>query len=373
MRITDHNIRIERRGNELLVTYSWRTPATYALLVFSLIWDGLLYIFLLFDAGWPIVFHLLVAALLLYSVVALFVNTTVVSATARELRVTHGPLPTWMRHVTIPARDIRRLYVDAAVEGPAEGATAAYWQLRAERVDGSRINLLYPHLNRDLLTRLEREIAVFLQLSGDGGPEHPLKLPGENPVRHPLPAKMRQREETVPASPPRPLPRHRLSRQSEPFALCRVEEGQSLLLAACVHRVLHTTSINWENAHHPRSRVIVLSDGWGKRYFHAEMLRGRWAYYEERPLNREELTQLGFSGAGEHPGALVNGGHRYYPDEQRRGDITNGPRRGETLVQYTYFTTRSYVRFRAYRIGTDAWKVCVQEPVDAAVFTRCNE
>ncbi len=131
--------------------------------------------------------------------------------------------------------------------------------------------------------------------------------------------------------------------------------------------------IGWATPHRSSAHILSATGAKAYRRFYAELVRDRWAYFEERPLDAGERTALGFTEAAAHPASLRNGDDRYSPDSVRQGTYQSGRQAGTSLEQYTYLTTRSATRFRSLRAEGGAWEVSIQEPVDGSLFGWCEE
>ncbi len=375
-------IKSERLATSLRITHSWRTPAAFGLLAFAIVWNGFIFFFLMAGAGWPVIFHALVGLFLIWYVTALFLNTSVLEATARELRVSHGPVPTWMRNRIIPVTDLRQLYVSQAGTRKSGSQSYALWTLKAELNTGETRVLLKPLREKERVKGIEQELETYLNIRHEDREER-LRLPDLGRLKEILPAGIhRHVEKAAPKTrrarqlsgnlntPRQPNPRS--SAPVGPLVFYRTRPGESFCVKGKAYQVVSNLEIEWKDVHHPSAHVLTATGEDGYRRFYTELIRERWTYFEERPLDAGERETLGFTHASVHPCSLRNGEDKYYPGSLHTGSFKEGKQAGAELEQYTYLTTRSATQFRAFRVSGGRWEVCVKEPVDSSYFRRCE-
>ncbi len=340
------------------------------------------FFFLMAGAGWPVIFHALVGLFLIWYVTALFLNTSVLEATARELRVSHGPVPTWMRNRIIPVTDLRQLYVSQAGTRKSGGQSYALWTLKAELNTGETRVLLKPLREKELVKGIEQELETYLNIRHEDREER-LRLPDLGRLKEILPAGMhrhvvkaaqktrRARQLSGNLNTPR-QPNPRSSAPVGPLVFYRTRPGESFCVKGKAYQVVSNLEIEWKDVHHPSAHVLTATGEDGYRRFYTELIRERWTYFEERPLDAGERETLGFTHASVHPYSLRNGEDKYYPGSLHTGSFKEGKQAGAELEQYTYLTTRSATQFRVFRVSGGRWEVCVKEPVDSNYFRRCE-
>ncbi|MBB4078509.1 hypothetical protein GGR28_001122 [Lewinella aquimaris] len=358
----------ERYGNCLRITSAWRSSAAYALLAFSLVWDAMILMFMLFGVNWLYVFHVLVAVFLTYYVVALFINRTVIEAREHELSISHGPLPTWLRNVTVPTASLRQIFVRPVGVSNGDTGVGEFWQLTVELNDGTRMGLLNPMAEKGALTELEHKLEEFIRLPDDGRMAE-LELPDLEVLEALLPD--RHRPSQANAGVPSELRLLHTDRRKA-FEFHRVRAGEVVCIYGAPYRIEENVPIDWNDLRHPSARLIVASAPGTKRHFYCEQAGYHWTYFEERPLDAGERAHLGFTDDDVRPGSLRNGGQRFYPGDRHMGKQAAEGESGSDIEQFTYFTSRSSERFRAWRIGQGKWQVSVQEPIDAGYLKLQN-
>ena len=172
-------IRIKETNGHLLIWVKWRSG--YALPLLTTVVAGLFAI--VFGAtaarasglapgaeGDPSVVQLVTNLVLLcmvcYSLMAYWINATVIDACTLDLRVYADPLPfPYPRRKRIPTSQLRQLYVMRSV-APDGGTTSIVFHLIAELTDGSKLDLIR-HLGadgKDLARALEEKIETFLTI-----------------------------------------------------------------------------------------------------------------------------------------------------------------------------------------------------------------
>ncbi len=368
-------IKRERLASSLRITYAWRSPTAYFLLVFALGWNGFIGVFLLAGAGWPLALHALVGLFLIWYVLALLLNRTVLEATGRELRVQHGPIRTWTRDRLIPVADLRQLYVSQSGSEKTGRTKHTLWALKAELTNGETFALLSSTRDKAAIQGIERELEDYLGILHEDRSES-LEMPDLTRLKELLPAGLHRHLDPEAHQGGRAAgvgePRQRTLSTPGPFLFYCLPANATFCVQARPHRLVSNHEIGWNGPHRPSAHILTASGVKAYRRFYAELIRDRWAYFEERPLDAGERTALGFLELTAHPSSLRNGDDRYYPDELQQGTYKSGSQAGTALDQYTYLSTRSTTRFRALRAAGGPWEVSVQEPVDDDLFSRCT-
>ncbi|MEM6771165.1 MAG: hypothetical protein AAF597_11315, partial [Bacteroidota bacterium] len=169
---------------------------------------------------------------------------------------------------------------------------------------------------------------------------------------------------TIPGTPrPLPQPDHDFD-----FPLYFKPEGANVKVKDEPFRLGRSAQIDWQDDDATTGRQLELQpqSGGERRYFYTQIERERWSYYEERRLDDDEATALGFTGK-DHPLRFNNGDERYYPRDLQQG-IRFMNNYGQNVEQYIYFTTSSSTQFRALKPEGRDWEVYVMEPFDAGAF-----
>ncbi len=100
-----------------------------------------------------VVLTTLVLLLGIYYSLARVLNSTVIRATAEDIRVVHGPVP-WAKGCTVPRREFERFEVEERAQR-TKGGTTYYYRLMAKRGDEKRRLTVY--LQDDTLLRAAKD------------------------------------------------------------------------------------------------------------------------------------------------------------------------------------------------------------------------
>ncbi len=128
------NMQVEEFKNSLTITYKWSKIMGYALLGFSLFWNGFIYfgfISEILEDDIPIFFALFmipfVAAgiFMAYFGVANILNSTIISVGFDNVTVKHTPIA-WFGNKNIFKHDIKQLYVKQHISKGKNGTTISY-------------------------------------------------------------------------------------------------------------------------------------------------------------------------------------------------------------------------------------------------------
>ena len=401
-------LKIERGSGELNISFSWRTPAMWFLLIFCLIWDSVTLLFAFTGAGFFIIFHALAGLFITWWTLTRFTNTTRVTVDRQNLRMEHGPVPwPFSKDKLIPARALVQLYVDKSSVKQNDQST---YRLMAKLDTGAEVKLIDAEPDKQLLLDLERAIETYLDITNDASLDLTAKtgldleamreqMKKLEPIKKWLPKSIRSQMEEAearmaaegqrrgtasPAAPraenwdvtvrtgngagtraPRPLPEpeHDLV-----FPLYRLRAGETVSYLDRAYRLGRSAQLDWDDDDISLGRQLELvpTAGGTALNFYAQIERNRWAYYEERRLDDDEVATLGFVGET-HPLRFENGADRYYPRDQQTGYRFLGGV-GQEVEQFIYFTTASSTQFRALRPLGRGWEVYVMEVVDGGRF-----
>ncbi|MEZ6057336.1 MAG: hypothetical protein R3C01_11590 [Planctomycetaceae bacterium] len=175
-------LRVEEFGDELTISWSWRSPILFFMVPFCLFWNGLLivwYSIALFGNGpeggmrfvfllFPLI-HVAVGLGLIYFVAALFLNRTTVSVNRDNLRLTHGPLPAPGNRV-VSVDEMKQMYVRHVTNHSSKGGTTHTYPLSVLLRSGERIELLKQNTDVDLSRSLEQLIEKHLRIRDEPVP-----------------------------------------------------------------------------------------------------------------------------------------------------------------------------------------------------------
>lgn len=157
---------IEKSGEELAISWPWRSVAGCFLVPFAIFWNGFVAFWMMgalgtgepFFAMFGIPF-VLVGLGLIYVTAAVFVNSSTVRVRDGILSVEHGPLP-WRHPTPIPVDKVQQIYVHHKQVRTKNGHNSMY-ELMAVRTDGTETKLLTEQ-ERDTPRSLERMLEVHL-------------------------------------------------------------------------------------------------------------------------------------------------------------------------------------------------------------------
>lgn len=163
--------RVEKHKGELTLRWSWFRPIALFLLFFTIAWNA----FLLFwysmvfggDAPWIMVVfplaHVAVGVGLAYSTAAMFLNTTSVRVTNRELRVHSGPLP-WRGNRVIERGRVEQLYCKRHESHGRNGPSVSYEVWIVVRGEGVRRLIRGATLEAEQALYIEQQVEAALGL-----------------------------------------------------------------------------------------------------------------------------------------------------------------------------------------------------------------
>ena len=162
-------ITVEREGYELAITRRWMSPKYFLLIFFCLIWDGFLcfwYSIALAGGAWIMaVFalgHTAIGALITYSTIAGFVNSTLIRVGSGALAVRHGPLP-WSGNKQLDSSGITQIYCKERIQRGRNSTTTTY-EVHAATNGGVQAKLVDGLDSDDQALYLEQEIERFLSI-----------------------------------------------------------------------------------------------------------------------------------------------------------------------------------------------------------------
>lgn len=160
---------IDKRGDELTISFAWRSWSLLFLIPFAVFWNGVVIgmgvgVFSMdhwmFKVGYFFVPHVWIGAFLIYLIAAMFLNRTTIHVNRDWLRIVHGPLP-WRTPKPVDVHELAQLYVKHSVSHSENGSSTTY-QLTALMNDGSSTKLFKGHQDENTPIALERMIEVHL-------------------------------------------------------------------------------------------------------------------------------------------------------------------------------------------------------------------
>lgn len=416
-----NKLNIERESGALRIDYSWKTPGMWFLAFFAIVWNLFVFFFLImgagFLAGFFVIFHVLAGVFIGWYALSRLFNKTTIMVDQQKMLMEHGPIPwPFSKAQHIPARSLVQLYVERSSVKINDKPT---YQLMAKLDTGVIVKLVNAELDKQLLLDLEHTIEAYLNIKNDtsfdlgekgdfegldleqmkaqleklkklkqwlpGGVVKQMELAEEKILREtaaggsvpyrsagkssPVSGSSGKKDDgffsRAASSGPRPLP--------EPdhnfvYPLYHASEGDAFTYLGKPYRLGRSAQIDWTDKHITTGRQLEAQGAGSVLHIYAQNERERWAYYEERRLDDDEVEHLGFIG-DTHPNRFDNGSERYYPRDEQTGTRYMG-RVGEAVQQFIYFTTSSGTLFRALKPVGRGWEVYVMEVVDGGSFEK---
>jgi hypothetical protein len=176
---TPSAVKIEKEGEVTRLVQRWFSGKYVAMLIFVIPWDAFLcfwysmafgaggmgmggdlpWIFFVFPIG-----HLAVGISLTYSVLAGFLNRTVVELTREELTVWFEPLP-WLGEKAIKTAEIQQFYCKEKVTHGKKGSVRYQYELHAVTHDNRQIKLLSNIESDDVALFFEQQLEKLMLIS----------------------------------------------------------------------------------------------------------------------------------------------------------------------------------------------------------------
>lgn len=168
---------IDKHGDELVISWSWRTWLLLFLIPFAVFWNAITWTIagaflvggMMNDVPWYFGFagliavpHICIGLGLIYFIAATFFNRTTVRVSQYDLSITHGPVP-WKSPAPINVDEIEQLYVKEKISRGKNGSSASY-QLHALLKNGSSHKLLNWATDPSIPQAVERMIEVHLDI-----------------------------------------------------------------------------------------------------------------------------------------------------------------------------------------------------------------
>jgi len=367
---------INQFGGSLTIRWRWYRAMAWFLLVFAAFWNGFLLLFAALSPDglpWLIIFHVLAGVFVAYYALALFLNRTTIEVGNSRLKVRKGPLP-WGKNRNIATNELEQLFaIEAGSEGKGSSRKPLY-QLRATLRGGKVITLVSNIRSKDIALELEQRIEAHLGIT-DVAVELPPssverfieeKFPGM-PIPS-LPGPINEGKPGASSSADVSTSRRIAPRanKSDRVGLATLSEGESFHLQHAPLRLESRTQLDWDNGLTDYALRALNAQGETVTVY-VEESQGRWLYFEERALGREEYESFGITAGGPAPTSFTNGDDKFYQRDETPG-VVHSPQRGSVAGrQWIYFTTGSDTRFRVLDLGGEP-AVFIQETVSADNF-----
>jgi len=160
---------VEERMDGLVITRRWMGAKAWFLLFFALFWNGFMIVWntiALSQGIWMMaafgLLHTGIGLFLIYSVLALFLNSTTVKVTYDAVETRSGPLP-WKGNKTLPKHDIEQFYCTEKVQRSKNGSTVTY-NVEAVLKGNRRETLVQGITHHDQALYIEQQLERHLGL-----------------------------------------------------------------------------------------------------------------------------------------------------------------------------------------------------------------
>jgi len=161
---------INETMDTLDITRRWRSPTVYFLLFFAILWNGFMVVWnwiALSQGMWPMaafgVLHTGVGLFLIYTVVAMFINSTVVRSAPGLLAVKSGPLR-WKGDKTMDPKLVEQLFCREKISHGKNGTSVSY-QVEAVLEGNRRETLVKDLTNPDHALYIEQQLERHLRIA----------------------------------------------------------------------------------------------------------------------------------------------------------------------------------------------------------------
>lgn len=165
-------IKTQEYDDYMIVEIPWFSSSAVFLLVFTVIWNALIFFFYnsMITSGVPFVFllipivHLIVGLFLIYQTTSWLFNTSKIELDKDLLTVKHGPIPQFKKNVEIPVEQIAQIYVEKKTK-QGENTVSHQYNLMAKLRSG----IHRPVMNVGILESheaiaLEEKLENFLEI-----------------------------------------------------------------------------------------------------------------------------------------------------------------------------------------------------------------
>ncbi len=165
---------LHRGTDALVITRRWLDSKAYFLLFFAIFWNGFLIVWhaISISQGMWIMslfglIHTGVGLVLIYTVLAMFLNSTVIRASADAMEVKTGPLK-WKGDKQLPSAEVVQLYCMEKVTRGRNGSSSDY-RVDAVLRDNRRETLIHGLPDPDQALFIEQQIEQYLGIE-----DHPV-------------------------------------------------------------------------------------------------------------------------------------------------------------------------------------------------------
>ncbi|PHI19313.1 hypothetical protein CEQ90_13215 [Lewinellaceae bacterium SD302] len=386
-----HRQKIEKRGNELVISWKNSLFAGIILTFMGMIWTfvGLV---LGFVESEPVLFVMpFIGFMILYMGLVFMINRTKIRASMQTIKVEQGPLP-WFGNKEVRTSDVQQLFVIENGQKKVNNKVTPLYALKAKLKSSPHKPLTLAGLldGKAKALEMEKVIERYLNIQDEAIniPEDPrftkfkerfpalkdIKLPG--PINEGKKGAIERTTSTgykfdldtgnefgeLLSSAPEVS--GMTSRLLEGFAdqdVFASRMGDHVEITGEDREIVGHVQYDWSDG---RSDVAFRIRGNGHSTdIYGEQADGRkYLYFEERLLEEVEHQQLGFQRDVDPPNIVRNGDEKYY----RRNEVTgyrfvDHGRSVNQVNQWIYFTTATHDRFRVVQAPGGKMRVYIQE------------
>ncbi len=162
------NFTLTHEGPEFVLTRRWYTPAAWGLVLFCMVWDGIVgfFIVMAWTHNGPLgvklfpLIHGSVGVLVTYLCAAMFVNRTTIRVDPQGVSVAHGPLP-WPGAASFQRGELQQLFCEEKVTSTKNGVNYTY-NVVAIRRDNTRVPFVSSLDKPDQALFIEEKVEALL-------------------------------------------------------------------------------------------------------------------------------------------------------------------------------------------------------------------
>ncbi len=271
-------------NNNLTITYKWFTPGVLFLLLFSLIWNAFLLVWIgaAIAGGAPImilfsVLHVAVGLGMGYTSLCGLLNKTIIDISYDQLNIVHRPIPWWKGNTKLSTTEIDQLYVKESKKNSKNGTASYSYELRAKLKNGEDKNLLsIGSTDSAQIQQIEERLEQFIGIN-----DYPVK--GEYGAK----------SIAGTALPAANKPRRRRKTDIGEHPQYDLEEGDSLAVNNKHLLVNHITQLDWKTGDTDKS-FQLLSQNNKENLLYVKRKKGLFSIAVESEIPLFEVQKLGF-------------------------------------------------------------------------------
>ncbi len=162
-------LEVEETSQSLTISYRWYQPMVWFLIFFAVIWNGFLIFWFLADT--PMIFklfaslHVTVGIFLVWYIICMFFNKTVMIITKHEIEITHLPIPMpiYYKNMKLSRFDIFQVYITKTTN-INKGTTTNTFELCAVSPKNATKKLSINCENYEKALFFKRKIEQFMRI-----------------------------------------------------------------------------------------------------------------------------------------------------------------------------------------------------------------